>query len=56
MYLLECVFMLDHCMCTYVTPQKYPRIFIIILLNIPGMIEPNLGFSGKIDKLIKYEM
>ena len=31
-----------------VTPQKYPRIFIIILLYIPGIIEPNLGFLGKV--------
>ena len=36
--------------CSNVTPQKYPRIFIIILLYIPILIEPNLGFSRKTDK------
>ena len=30
-----------------VTPQKYPRIFIIILLYILGMNWAKLGFSGK---------
>ena len=31
----------------HVTPQKYPRIFIIILLYILGMSGAKLGFSGK---------
>ena len=27
-----------------VTPQKYPRIFIIKLLHIPGIVEPTWVF------------
>ena len=38
-------------------PQKYPRVFIIILLYILGMNRDKLGFfPGKIDKLINYEI
>ena len=33
----------------FVTPQKYPRIFIIILLYIPGIkLIQNWVFSGKL--------
>ena len=39
-----------------VTPQKYPRIFIIILLYILGMNWAKLGFFRENDDLTNYEI
>ena len=39
-----------------VTPQKYPRIFIIILLFILGMNWAKLGFFLENDDLTNYEI
>ena len=41
---------------TDVTPQKYPRIFIIILLYILGMNWAKLGFFRENDDLTNYEI
>ena len=40
----------------HVTPQKYPRIFIIILLYILGMNWAKLGFFWENDDLTNYEI
>ena len=39
-----------------VTPQKYPKIFIIILLYILGMNWAKLGFFRENDDLTNYEI
>ena len=55
MYLLECVFMLDHCMCTYVGSNPCRRFSLLSiahpverpLFQVQGLFEKTALFRGR---------